>query len=153
MLSVEQRTVKEEEGLRPFQKETLRALQSDARLIMVEAPVGAGKSFIIRRIIEDEHLSGRPIILTYPTKILMNAQVSALKKEVKNIRHWPDEKEVAGEITLFEYSSDALVRYLKRHPDIIRLDKSELIHHVLRSHQFSSPRNIIITTPDVLRGA
>lgn len=150
MLSVEQRTVKEEDGLRPFQKETLKSLQSATRLIIVEAPVGSGKSYIIRRIVEDEHLAGRPIILTYPTKILMNAQVSALKREFKNMRHWPDEPEVAGEITLFEYSSDALVRHLKKHPDIIRLDKSELIQHVLRSHQFSSPRNIIVTTPDVL---
>jgi len=52
------------DGFRPFQKQTLEALRSAARLILVEAPVGAGKSYIIRRIVEDEHLSGRPIVLT-----------------------------------------------------------------------------------------
>lgn len=106
MVLINPRTVKEEEGSRPFQRDTLRALRSDSHLIMVEAPVGAGKSYIIRRIVEDEHLSKRPIILTYPTKILMNAQVNALKREIPNIRrHWPDDPEVSSEITLFEYSS------------------------------------------------
>ncbi len=150
MLSILLRTVKEHNGLRPFQKSTLDALRSNARLLSVEAPVGAGKSYIIRRIVEDEHLAGRPIILTYPTKILMSAQVNALKKEFKNVKYWPDEPEMSRGITLFEYSSDSLVRFLKAQPDISRLDKSELIHSVLRSHQFSSARNIIVTTPDVL---
>ncbi len=150
MLSIMARTVKERDRLRPFQKAVLDSLKSKARLITVEAPVGAGKSYIIRRIVEDEHLSGRPIILTYPTKILMNAQVNALKREFQNIKHWPDEPEISGAITLFEYSSDALVRYLKKYPEILKLDKSEIINQVLRSHQFSSARNIIVTTPDVL---
>jgi len=150
MLLITNRTVKEKDGLRPFQKHTLQSLRSNACLIMVEAPVGAGKSYIIRRIVEEEHLSGRPIILTYPTKILMNAQVNALKREFNSITHWPDEPEISGKITLFEYSSDALIRYLKNHPEILNLDKSELIHNVLKSHQFSSARNIIVTTPDVL---
>jgi len=150
MLSIMSRSIKEQKGLRPFQKATLDAVRSNARLIMVEAPVGAGKSYIIRRLVEDEYLSGQPIIITYPTKILMNAQVSALKKEIPYIRHWPDEPDVSGEITLFEYSSDAIVRYLKKPPEIVKLDKSELIHQILRSHQFSARRNIIVTTPDVL---
>ena len=150
MLSIMPRTVKELNGLRPFQKETIDALYSNARLIIVEAPVGAGKSHIVRRIIEDNKLSEYPIILTYPTKILMNAQINALKKEFPDIKHWPDEPDVSGELTLFEYSTDALIRYLKNHPDIVRLDKSEIIGQVLRSHQFLSRLNIMVTTPDVL---
>lgn len=150
MVSILQRTVKEQDGLRPFQKATLNALQSDARLIMVEAPVGAGKSYIIRYIIEDNELSKFPIILTYPTKILMSAQIYALKKVFPNIKHWPDNPDISGELTLFEYSADALVRYLKDHPEIMKLDKSEIIGQVLRNHQFSARRNIIVTTPDVL---
>jgi CRISPR-associated helicase Cas3 len=149
-LSVKQRTVKEQNGLRIFQKSTLDTLRSEARLILVEAPVGAGKSYIIRRIVENDHLSGRPIILTYPTKILMTAQINTLKKELKSVKHWPDEPELKGGVTLFEYSSDSIVRYLKTQPDIVKLDKSELIHSILRRHQFSSSRNIIVTTPDVL---
>lgn len=141
----------DKDGFRPFQRQTLEAIKNSyARLIFVEAPVGAGKSYIIRRIVENDDLSGFPIILTYPTKILMNAQINALKKEFPNIRHWPDEPEASGELTLFEYSTDALIRYLKSHPEIIRLDKSEIIGHVLKSHQFLSKKNIIVTTPDVL---
>jgi len=150
MISVMPRFVKGQNGLRPFQKDILNALQSQFKLIIVEAPVGAGKSYIIRKLIEDDRLSGFPIILTYPTKILMNVQINALKKEFVNIRHWPDEPDVSGELTLFEYSTDALIRYLKDNPDIMRLDRSEIIGQVLRSHQFLSRKNIIITTPDVL---
>src|SRR3990172_10149435 len=98
MLSIMSRSVKEQKGLRPFQKATLDAVSSNARIIMVEAPVGAGKSYIIRRLVEDEYLAGQPIIITYPTKILMNAQVCALKKEIPYIRHWPDDSDVSGEI-------------------------------------------------------
>jgi hypothetical protein len=150
MILVNSRTVKEYNGLRPFQEATLEALSSNTPLVLVEAPVGAGKSHIIRRIVEDEHLSGRPVILTYPTKILMSAQINALKKEFNSIRHWPDEPERGGSVTLFEYSSDSLVRFLRTRPDISKLDRSELIHSILRNHQFSSDRNIIVTTPDVL---
>lgn len=151
MISILSRTVKERNNLRPFQKATLDALRSGkATLIIVEAPVGAGKSHLVRRIIEDESLAGHPIILTYPTKILMNAQISALKKELLSIRHWPDEPETSSGLTLFEYSTDALIRYIRNHPEIVRLDKSEIIGEVLRSHQFLSRKNIIVTTPDVL---
>ncbi len=150
-ISILPRTVKEQNNLRPFQKATLDALRiGKANLIIVEAPVGAGKSHIVRRIVKDESLAGHPIILTYPTKILMNAQIYALKKELLNIRHWPDEPEVSSELTLFEYSTDALIRYIRNHPEIVRLDKSEIIGQVLRSHQFLSRKNIIVTTPDVL---
>lgn len=145
------RTVKEQNNIRPFQKATLDALcLVKANLIIVEAPVGAGKSYIVRRIFEDESLAGHPIILIYPTKILMNAQIYALKKELLNIWYWPDEPEVSAELTLFEYSTDALIRYIRNHPEIVRLDKSEIIGQVLRSHQFLSRKNIIVTTPDVL---
>jgi CRISPR-associated helicase Cas3 len=150
VISVLPRYVKEENRLRPFQKTTLDAIKSEAKLVIVEAPVGSGKSYIIRRIVEDNSLSGYPIILTYPTKILMNAQINAIKKEFSKIRHWPDEPDISGELTLFEYSADSLIRYIKAHPDIIKLDKSEIIGQVLRSHQFSSRRNIMVTTPDVL---
>lgn len=150
MLRIQPRVVKEIDGIRPFQKATLGALRSTVALVVVEAPVGAGKSFILRRVIEDERFRNKPIVLTYPTKVLMTAQVNALKREFAGIRHWPDDLDVEGGITLFEYSSDALVRHIKTSPDLLRLDKSELLNTVLRNHQFHSSRNIIVTTPDVL---
>jgi superfamily II DNA or RNA helicase len=80
MISVMPRFVKGQNGLRPFQKDILNALQSQFKLIIVEAPVGAGKSYIIRKLIEDDRLSGFPIILTYPTKILMNVQIGQMNQ-------------------------------------------------------------------------
>jgi len=43
-IKINPRYVKEENGLRPFQMETLEAIKnSSAKLIFVEAPVGSGK--------------------------------------------------------------------------------------------------------------
>lgn len=48
---------------------TLNALDSPEQIIIVEAPVGSGKSHIVRQIID--HWNGA-VVLTYPTKILMD---------------------------------------------------------------------------------
>jgi superfamily II DNA or RNA helicase len=42
-LQTKPRWVREEGGLRPFQRQTLEAIKGSAKLIEVEAPVGAGK--------------------------------------------------------------------------------------------------------------
>ena len=149
-LTVDKRTVKEIDGCRAFQKRVIESINSDKRLIMAEAPVGAGKSFIVRKMIADKNISRYPVILTFPTKILMDAQVKSLKREIHPVRHWPDEPEAKGEYTIFEYSSDALIRFLKRKPDVFNLNKSEIIHSVLKNHMYSARNNIIVTTPDVL---
>ncbi|MBU1487361.1 hypothetical protein KKH56_04850, partial [bacterium] len=61
-IQVEPRYVKEEKGLRVFQKQTLEAIKDSlVKIIEVEAPVGAGKSHIIRRFIIDEDFKNRPI--------------------------------------------------------------------------------------------
>ena len=151
MIKILKRTVKQKKGLRIFQTRTLESMKkSNNKIIIVEAPVGSGKSFIIKKIIEDEKLSGNPIILTYPTKILMNSQISSLKKQFKNVVHWPDENESKGNLTIFEYSSDSIFRYLKTHPNINIVNKSELIHKVLLNQQYLSNKNVFVTTPDVL---
>ncbi|MHB9053372.1 MAG: type I-D CRISPR-associated helicase Cas3' [Thermoleophilia bacterium] len=150
-LKILSRSVKQDpDGRRPFQTQTIGALLGPARVITVEAPVGSGKSYIIRQLAENEGLAGRPLILTYPTKILMDAQVNCIKKDYHQVRHWPDEAEQAADITLFEYSTSALVRYLEKHPNLARLDKSQLIANILLSHQLYARRNIFVTTPDVL---
>ena len=150
-LNITGRTVKSVNGIRPFQREVLSALSEDQyRLISVEAPVGSGKSYIIRSVIDTSKFSDRPVLLTYPTKILMRAQIRELKKQYPKIKHWPNEPEKYGEVTLFEYSTDALVRYLQKNPEIQHLDRSEIISNTLLSHQFCSRKNLIVTTPDVL---
>lgn len=149
-IKVLKRTVKHQDNLRIFQKETIQALKKEKKLIIVEAPVGSGKSYIIKKIIEDSEFSSYPIILTYPTKILMNVQIASLKKQFKNVVHWPDQIERKAEITIFEYSSDSIFRYLKMNPEMNLIDKSELISKVLLNHQYLSNKNIFVTTPDVL---
>ena len=98
---VEPRFVKEKvidgQRTRPFQKETLEAIKSsDTKIILVEAPVGSGKSYIIRNLIMDEYFRRKAIVLTYPTKILMDAQVGAMKRDLKKdgaeVSVWPEDQ-------------------------------------------------------------
>lgn len=113
MLSIMPRTVKEQNHLRPFQKATLDALQSSTRLIMVESPVGAGKSHIVRRIADNWHGA---VVLTYPTKILMDSQRWTLKSDFPGSVMWPEETGIPqnNAPTIFYYSTDAMVFFLKQ---------------------------------------
>lgn len=149
-LTIDKRTVKEMNGLRVFQKKVLESITSDKKLIIAEAPVSAGKSFIVRKMIIDDRISRFPVILTFPTKILMDAQIESLKTELTPVKHWPNEADIKGRYTIFEYSSDALFRFLKRNPEIFNLNKSEIIYSVLKNQMYSAKNNIIVTTPDVL---
>jgi len=149
MLSVMPRTVIEVDGIRPFQKATLDALETSAKIIMVEAPVGSGKSHIVRQAVE--RWNG-PVVLTYPTKLLMDNQMTALKQDFPNSVMWPYESGIPknNSPTIFNYSSDTLIAFLKRQNADYRLDKSELLDKVLHQHLFSSRKNILLTSPDVL---
>ena len=111
-LSIAPRTVREIDGIRPFQKATLDALDSRAQIIKVEAPVGAGKSHIVRQAID--HWQGA-VVLTYPTKILMDAQRSAIKSDFPDSIIWPYETGIPqnNAPTIFYYSSDALVTFIR----------------------------------------
>ena len=111
-LSVAQRTVREINGIRPFQKATLDDLDSKAQIIVVEAPVGAGKSHIVRRAIDHWQVA---VVLIYPTKILMDAQRSAIKSDSPDSITWPYETGIPknNAPTVFYYSSDALVTFIK----------------------------------------
>ena len=149
MISIMPRTVIEQNGLRPFQEETLNALQSDARVIVVEAPVGCGKSHIVRQIADKWQGA---VILTYPTKILMDSQRWALKSDFPESVMWPEETGIPrnNAPTIFYYSTDALVSFIKQQNKGHRLDRSELIDMVLHQQFWSSKRNIMVTSPDVL---
>jgi CRISPR-associated helicase Cas3 len=153
-LQVEPRFVKEEEGFRPFQKETLDAIKnSDAKIILVEAPVGSGKSYIIRNLITDEHFTRKAIVLTYPTKILMDAQVGAMKRDLSQsteVAEWPTDVFVKNGVNIFNYSSSSLVKYLQKIGLNKNLDKSELLKEVFLQLFFYSSKEAIVTSPDVL---
>ncbi len=149
MISIMPRTIKELNGLRPFQKETINALSGSARVIIVEAPVGSGKSHIVRQIADNWHGA---VVLTYPTKILMDSQRWTLKGDFPGSVMWPEETGIPqnNAPTIFYYSTDALVSFLKQQKKDYRLDRSELLDTVLHQQFWSSKRNIMVTSPDVL---
>lgn len=149
MISIMPRTIKELNGLRPFQKETIDALHSDVQLIIVEAPVGSGKSYIVRQI-TDNWLGA--VVLTYPTRILMNSQRWALRNDFPGSIMWPEETGIPlnNAPTIFYYSTDSLVSFLKQQHKDYSLDRSELIDTVLHQQFWASKKNIVVTSPDVL---
>ncbi|NLI75619.1 MAG: type I-D CRISPR-associated helicase Cas3' [Candidatus Riflebacteria bacterium] len=147
-ITLEPRYVRQEGNLRPFQAATLEALAGTARLVFLEAPVGAGKSHLLRPF-----LAGaleRPLVLTFPTKILMQAQVGLLRREFPRASHWPDSPQSAPSLTIFEYSTDALVRFLRQNPDLATVDRSQLLKAILERHGWQCRKNLLVTTPDVL---
>ena len=156
-LKIGPRYVKQENGLRPFQKETVEAIKDpDVKLITVEAPVGSGKSYIIRNLVTDSHFDGTPIVLTYPTKILMDAQVESIKKEMDNVAVWPDDANkfpLTGKssINVWKYSLDSLSTYMKERPEEFDAfaNRGELLSKGMFSIEYGE-KKIFVTTPDVL---
>ncbi len=148
-LSIAGRTVREINRIRPFQQATLDALNAQAQITIVEAPVGAGKSHIVRQIVDRYHGA---VVLTYPTKILMDAQRSAIKNDFPDSIIWPFETGVPQNHapTIFYYSTDSLITFLKKQRIDYRLDRSELIDMVLHQQFWASRKNILLTSPDVL---
>ncbi len=139
-----------EKKFHPFQQKTLEALFDDqSKIIVVEAPVGSGKSRIIREIAIDPNRSN-PIILTYPTKILMETQLASLKNETKNLSVWPDDTPQANAIQAFNYSTDALIRYMRKMNMTAPPDRSSLWQKVLFTQEGMGGPFLLITTPDVL---
>jgi CRISPR-associated helicase Cas3 len=160
-LKIGPRFVKQDnDGLRPFQRKTLEAIKySDAKLIFVEAPVGSGKSYIIRNLVQDSYFKEKPIVLTYPTKILMDVQVQAMESEIKkdgeDVAVWPEDKErfpVAGRgVNILKYSSDSLIHYIKENPSALDSFKNrgDLIKYGLFSLKYGE-HQVFVTSPDVL---
>ncbi|MDD5089732.1 MAG: type I-D CRISPR-associated helicase Cas3' [Candidatus Wallbacteria bacterium] len=151
MLKIEGRSVKyDQERRRIFQAQALKAVESSpSKFILVEAPVGAGKSYIFRKVLTAWN---GPVVLTYPTKLLMNQQLRDLRTDYPGAAVWPDEiRSPEGDApTIFHYSTDSMVRYLK-HADVDqRLNRSELLDEVFNKFRNASRRNIFLTTPDVL---
>ena len=146
------RYVKEINGWRPFQLQIVEAIKNkDTDLIIVEAPVGAGKTYVIRRLLEEKIFDKRPVVLLYPTKILMEAQVSSIKREMKdNVRIWPYEGYELHKTNLFLYSTSSLIKYMKdNNLDKIK-EKGELLYRLSANIRWQSTRGGIITSPDVL---
>jgi hypothetical protein len=155
-LHINCRRVRQEGGIRPFQKQVLDAIfSSPARLLIVEAPVGSGKSYIIRQL--TEQVRNQPVVLTFPTKILLDAQCNAIRQQEvergKAVALWPDDsekwpiRELDG-LNVWKYSSEALVAFFEQRPaDFLHFkDRGELLGHGLFTLRYSN-RQIFVTTP------
>ncbi len=151
-LKVYPRYVKEKGGFRPFQKQGIEAIKdSSSKIITLEAPVGSGKSYIIRNLASDDFFKDKPIILTYPTKILMEAQIASMRNELSNVALWPDEEFRSDGINILNYSSSAIIRYVKRNNiDPQNVLKSDLLDSIFSRAALFSKKRVIVTSPDVL---
>jgi len=148
------RYVKQIDGIRPFQKVTIdRIIRQDSpSLLFVEAPVGAGKSYIIRRLIERSEIESRPLILCYPTKILMESQVASITNDIEKVTIWPNDDFLSGNINIFMYTSDTIIEYLHQNNKESSLDRTKLIQNILNQLTLAKGRELIVTSPDVLFG-
>ena len=143
----------DKDGFRLFQRQTLEAIKnSDARLIFVEAPVGSGKSYIIRKLLELSAFERRPLVFTYPTKILMESQIGSLEKEIGKgkVGIWPYSDFISGGINIFLYSSDSLFYALKKKIFGSIESRGKLLEKLFFDLQWHSKKGGIITSPDVL---
>ncbi|MFH2049181.1 MAG: type I-D CRISPR-associated helicase Cas3' [bacterium] len=148
------RYVKQINNIRPFQKDTIEKIigQNSPSLLFVEAPVGAGKSHIIRRFIEQSEIESRPLILCYPTKILMESQIASIANDLEKVTIWPNDDFLSGNINIFMYTSDTIIEYLSRNNKESNLDRTKLIQNILNQLTLAKGREVIVTSPDVLFG-
>jgi CRISPR-associated helicase Cas3 len=154
-LKIEPRFVKQDnDGFRPFQRDTLNAINNtEARLIFVEAPVGSGKSYIVRKSLELSKFKRRPLVFTYPTKILMESQIGSLEREIgkEKVTIWPYSNfDSNREINLFLYSSDSLLYAMKRKKIESISSRGRLLENLFFDLQWHSKKGGVITSPDVL---
>lgn len=146
-------------GLHPFQAELLEILERpDVKMVLLEAPVGAGKTTTIRKMIEKRRLT----VVTFPTTILAKTQSAALIGGEESVFVWPHmadggPREKNPDMALVEFTGDALLRVAKEDPEAIRSWKrGELLHALLGKVLSVLPGNagkrsdVLITTPDVL---
>ncbi|MFX0211807.1 MAG: type I-D CRISPR-associated helicase Cas3', partial [Candidatus Hodarchaeota archaeon] len=120
----------------------------ESQIIIVEAPVGSGKSRIIRDLFTKQ--MSRPIILTYPTRILLQAQVDALKSEIPGLKVAPhDERLSQSTPAMIEYSGATLLQMARKGGLEPFTNRSDLLHHLFeRIVVVPDPR--FVMTPDVL---
>lgn len=141
------------DGLRPFQKKILEeVVNSKSQIVLLDAPVGSGKTHIVRLLLEQREFERRPIVFAYPTKLLMEAQVSSLYRALgkDRIRIWPFEDMWKNSINLFLYSTDSLLQAIKQKKLTNILNRSELLYKLFNDLGWYSKQGGIITSPDVL---
>ncbi len=138
-------------GLSPFQEDVINSFGRE-KIIFLNAPVGSGKSFIARKLLESKAYERTPIVFIYPTKVLMECQVSSLIKEIKKpgVRVWPIDELEKARINLLLYSTDSLVQYLKKTGNTIFENRSSLLMKLFSDLNWFSKFGAIVTSPEVI---
>jgi CRISPR-associated helicase Cas3 len=137
--------------LHPFQGELIEALLDPAiGLIRVEAPVGVGKTTVIRKAVE---LCENPVVATFPTTILIRTQAKNIISKSR-VYQWPsrmDFKKVSYDLFLIEYSSQSLLDLAKEnYPEQLPMTRGEILGNLLNTAPFVGEKTLVLTTPDVL---
>lgn len=155
-LEIEARAARIVDELHPFQREFNDTLQDHSiRVMCVEAPVGAGKSHIVRGVLEQRN--DAMVVLTYPTKILMQTQLSALREELardgKDLCVWPDPDDEfrPNAVNVVNYSTDAVMQQLRKHGDaVLKETRGELLNRLFNEQKWRGQERAVVTSPDVL---
>ncbi|MGQ9474167.1 MAG: type I-D CRISPR-associated helicase Cas3' [Candidatus Caldatribacteriaceae bacterium] len=137
--------------LHPFQKELMEALlDPKVGIINVEAPVGVGKTTVIRKALE---FCKQPIVATFPTTILIDTQAGKISEGSK-VFHWPKTQDPSAQdydLGLIEYSSRSLSDLaIKRINEIANLKRGEMLDKLFGLTPLIAGKTILLTTPDVL---
>ena len=144
----------------PFQKEALEAINSlinngnsKFTIIKITAPVGAGKSFIMRHLITA--VRGFPLIFTYPTKILLDTQINSMVSEIRQngleaFANWKEFKKNDKTINIFKYTTDEIVRIGLQDNQVLKKRRGEIIATYLMNAITNYRFPVMATTPDVL---
>jgi CRISPR-associated helicase Cas3 len=133
-------------GFHPFQKQTLDSLFNHNSIVLSEAPVGSGKSRIVREALN--RITDRPIVLTYPTRILLQAQIASLQTEMKGLTVLPWNRPVSNVPMLFEYSGATLLRLARERKQF--QDRSQLLLQLFSQITDVADHVRAVMTPDVL---
>jgi CRISPR-associated helicase Cas3 len=157
-IAIHARAAKRIDGLHPFQQEFTDVLTNeDVRIIVVEAPVGSGKSHIVRSVLDQPRQNAKNVVLTYPTKILMEAQLGSLREDFardsRDLCVWPKPDNVFREdaLNVINYSTDALLYLLKTQGDSsLKKKRGDLLHKLFDEQRWFGRERALVTTPDVL---
>lgn len=136
--------------LHRFQEQLMEALlDPGVGMIKVEAPVGVGKTTVIRKALE--YYEG-PIIATFPTTILVNAQAGKIS-EGADVYHWPRktiDKRKRYDFSLIEYTSQSILDLARINKESFSGLRGGLLDRLFRLTPMLSGKSIVLTTPDVL---
>jgi len=136
--------------LHPFQAELIDALlDPNIGFIRVEAPVGIGKTTVIRKALD---YCKSPVVATFPTTILVKSQSASFFQNEK-VFVWPyagNRSDEVHELFITEFTSESLLHLAKKNRNEIRGKRGEILNRLFNLAPLVAKKTLILTTPDVL---